>query len=58
MTRGCAQGLRAPHALRDKRAMAAFPTSRRFVSQRLKLHYADWGNETAAPLIVLRCVEQ
>jgi pimeloyl-ACP methyl ester carboxylesterase len=39
--------------LRDNRAMTAHPTSRRFVSQRLKLHYADWGNETAPPLILL-----
>ncbi len=33
--------------------MSAHPTSRRFVSQRLKLHYVDWGNETAPPLILL-----
>lgn len=33
--------------------MNAEPTSRRFVSQRLKLHYADWGNAGAPPLILL-----
>ncbi|MFZ5616925.1 MAG: alpha/beta fold hydrolase [Pseudomonadota bacterium] len=33
--------------------MDAEPTSRRFVSQRLKLHYADWGNAKAPPLILL-----
>ena len=29
------------------------PTSRSFISQRLRLHYADWGNEAAAPLILV-----
>jgi pimeloyl-ACP methyl ester carboxylesterase len=29
------------------------PTSRSYISQRLRLHYADWGNETAPPLILL-----
>jgi len=33
--------------------MTAQPTSRRFVSQRLRLHYADWGNEKAPPLILM-----
>lgn len=33
--------------------MHAEPTSRRFVSQRLKLHYADWGNPSAPPLVLL-----
>lgn len=33
--------------------MTAQPTSRRFISQRLKLHYADWGNEAAPPLVLL-----
>ncbi len=28
------------------------PTSHSFVSQRLKLHYADWGNPDAPPLIL------
>jgi pimeloyl-ACP methyl ester carboxylesterase len=28
------------------------PTSHRFVSQRLKLHYVDWGNADAPPLIL------
>jgi pimeloyl-ACP methyl ester carboxylesterase len=29
------------------------PTSQTFVSQRLRLHYADWGNASAPPLILL-----
>ncbi|NWG72359.1 MAG: alpha/beta hydrolase [Parvularculaceae bacterium] len=29
------------------------PTSHRFVSQRLNLHYADWGNRDAPPLILV-----
>ncbi|HWA62593.1 MAG TPA: alpha/beta hydrolase [Caulobacteraceae bacterium] len=29
------------------------PTSHTFVSQRLRLHYADWGNADAPPLILL-----
>ena len=28
------------------------PTSQSFVSQRLRLHYADWGNHDAPPLIL------
>jgi pimeloyl-ACP methyl ester carboxylesterase len=30
----------------------AGPTSNRFVSQRLNLHYVDWGNRDAPPLIL------
>ncbi len=29
------------------------PTSHTFVSQRLKLHYVDWGNREAPPLLLL-----
>jgi pimeloyl-ACP methyl ester carboxylesterase len=29
------------------------PTSRSFISQRLRLHYVDWGNAEAPPLILL-----
>lgn len=29
------------------------PVSRTYVSQRLRLHYADWGNESAPPVILL-----
>jgi pimeloyl-ACP methyl ester carboxylesterase len=29
------------------------PTSHSFVSQRLRLHYVDWGNPTAPPLILV-----
>ena len=31
----------------------AGPVSRTFISQRLRLHYADWGNADAPPLILL-----
>ena len=31
----------------------AGPTSRFYISQRLKLHYADWGNPSAPPLLLL-----
>ena len=33
--------------------MASGPTSNSFVSQRLKLHYVDWGNEDAPPLLLV-----
>ncbi len=29
------------------------PTSQSYISQRTKLHYADWGNPDAPPLILL-----
>jgi pimeloyl-ACP methyl ester carboxylesterase len=29
------------------------PTSHYFISQRLKLHYVDWGNATAPPLLLI-----
>ncbi len=29
------------------------PTSQFFVSQRLRLHYVDWGNEGAPPLVLV-----
>ena len=29
------------------------PTSHTYVSQRLRLHYADWGNPTAPPLVLV-----
>lgn len=32
---------------------ASGPTSRHFLSQRLRLHYVDWGNSDAPPLILL-----
>ena len=35
------------------RAMLAEPTSHSFISQRLKLHYVDWGNPTAPPLLLI-----
>jgi pimeloyl-ACP methyl ester carboxylesterase len=37
---------------KDK-TMASGPTSHSFISQRLKLHYADWGNEGAPPLLLV-----
>lgn len=33
--------------------MASGPTSHSFISQRLKLHYADWGNDDAPPLLLV-----
>lgn len=33
--------------------MASGPTSRVYFSQRLRLHYVDWGNPLAPPLILL-----
>src|SRR5262245_36986042 len=29
------------------------PTSHWYVSQRLRLHYVDWGNESAPPLLLV-----
>ncbi len=29
------------------------PSSQFFVSQRLRLHYVDWGNEDAPPLVLV-----
>jgi pimeloyl-ACP methyl ester carboxylesterase len=29
------------------------PTSQSYISQRLRLHYADWGNPTAPPLLLI-----
>ena len=31
----------------------AGPTSNSFISQRLKLHYVDWGNQDAPPLLLI-----
>src|SRR5215218_9914048 len=33
--------------------LAAGPTSRVYFSQRLRLHYVDWGNPGARPLLLL-----
>ena len=33
--------------------MASGPTSHSYISQRLKLHYVDWGNEEAPPLLLV-----
>lgn len=33
--------------------MASGPTSNSFISQRLRLHYADWGNPDAPPLLLV-----
>jgi pimeloyl-ACP methyl ester carboxylesterase len=32
---------------------SASPTSHSYISQRLKLHYVDWGNSSAPPLLLL-----
>ena len=29
------------------------PTSHSYISQRLRLHYVDWGNPTAPPLLLI-----
>jgi len=34
-------------------ADGALPLAQFYISQRLRLHYADWGNATAAPLILV-----
>lgn len=33
--------------------MASGPTSHSYISQRLKLHYVDWGNADAPPLLLV-----
>ena len=33
--------------------MKSGPTSHRFISQRLQLHYVDWGNADAPPLVLV-----
>lgn len=33
--------------------MTPSPTSHHFISQRLRLHYVDWGNPTAPPLVLV-----
>lgn len=33
--------------------MTTGPTSHRYISQRLRLHYADWGNPDAPPLLLV-----
>ena len=33
--------------------ITASPTSHSYISQRLKLHYVDWGNPQAPPLLLL-----
>ena len=33
--------------------MSSGPTSHTFFSQRLRLHYVDWGNPTAPPLLMV-----
>ena len=34
-------------------AQPAGPTSHSFISQRLRLHYVDWGNAEAPPLVLV-----
>lgn len=33
--------------------MTSTPTSHRFISQRIQLHYVDWGNQDAPPLLLI-----
>jgi pimeloyl-ACP methyl ester carboxylesterase len=50
----CHRTLPAPAKASKHPAMiAAGPTSHRFVSQRLNLHYVDWGNPGAPPLLLI-----
>jgi len=35
------------------RVIESGPTSRVFFSQRLRLHYVDWGNAGAPPLLLM-----
>lgn len=39
--------------MRRVSAFAASPSSRTFISQRLRLHYVDWGNPDAPPLLLV-----
>lgn len=39
--------------MRNEFADQAEPVSRTYVSQGLKLHYLDWGNESAPPLVLV-----
>ena len=45
--------LACPVSERYSNASMSPPQSRFFVSQGLRLHYADWGNETAAPILLV-----
>src|SRR5215469_12044713 len=50
---GCASqdpALRRPHPMPETRPG---PTSRIYFSQRLRLHYVDWGNPDAPPLLLV-----
>src|SRR3546814_10382996 len=38
---------------KDDPMASAGPTSNSFISQRLKLHYVDWGNRGAPPLLLV-----
>jgi alpha-beta hydrolase superfamily lysophospholipase len=38
---------------KDEPMASAGPTSNSFISQRLKLHYVDWGNRDAPPLLLV-----
>ena len=40
-------------ALRYGAAMTPAPISHHFISQRLRLHYVDWGNPDAPPLVLV-----
>lgn len=37
----------------DQPVAASGPISRNYISQRLRLHYTDWGNEGAPPLLLV-----
>ena len=49
--RNCCNVTRGPRADMVERVIG--PTSHVFYSQRLKLHYVDWGNTDAPPLVLI-----
>ena len=47
-------GLAAPAALQHEAGMTVLgPMSQSFISQRLRLHYVEWGNAGAPPLLLI-----
>jgi len=48
-----AAGMSAAHLPPDARAEIVGPSSSFYVSQRLRLHYVDWGHEGAPPLLLV-----
>ena len=42
-----------PAVMTDRHQEIIGPASSYYVSQRLRLHYVDWGNEEAPPLLLI-----